>query len=178
MGKRVSDNLKARRDGAGILESEIPFQKLLSLREGYFLEYMEKEAIILEGAGEIVKRMKSKNILSAIVSSGTNKYLYLVLKKFNLEDSIDFIVSGDDVLKGKPDPECYLTAFNKAIKIIPDLKTEECLVFEDTEAGVTAGKNAGMKVVLIPTLTSIMPTVAMPDYIIDSLLNFKDSMLE
>jgi beta-phosphoglucomutase-like phosphatase (HAD superfamily) len=46
------------------------------------------------------------------------------------------------VSKKKPDPEIYLTAMNKA-----GLSPEECVVAEDSENGVTAGKAAGMHVV-------------------------------
>ncbi|MBY0517748.1 MAG: HAD-IA family hydrolase [Bacteriovoracaceae bacterium] len=52
------------------------------------------------------------------------------------------LISINDVKKGKPDPEGYLMAAEK-LKVQPSA----CVVFEDTPAGISAGKNAGMKVI-------------------------------
>jgi beta-phosphoglucomutase-like phosphatase (HAD superfamily) len=177
MGKRVYDNLKIRRDAAGISEKEIPMEKLREVREAYFLDLVKIDSILLKGSHEIFTIMKEKNILTAIVSSGTKKYINLMLDIFKLQNYVDFVIGGDDVVEGKPNPECYLKAYEHALQSIPNLQTEECLVFEDTEAGVTAGKNAGMKVVLIPTSYSIMPTEILADYKIDSLLEFDKTIL-
>lgn len=177
VGKRVYDNLKSRRDGAGITEQEIPMDTLQTVRENYFLELMQKEAILMPGSLQTLCLMKEHNITTAIVSSGTKKYIDIFIETFHLKAYVNFEIAGDDVANGKPDPECYRKAYEKALITIPDLQTNECLVFEDTEAGVTAGKNAGMKVVLIPTPSSIMPKEIQPDYQIDSLLNFDVSIL-
>jgi HAD superfamily hydrolase (TIGR01509 family) len=177
MGKRVYDNLKIRRDAAGISEIEIPMEKLREVREKYFLEHVKNDTILLEGVHEILNTIREKNILAAIVSSGTKVYINLILDMFHLQSYVNFIISGDDVQEGKPNPECYLVAYKQAFQILPNLQTKECLVFEDTEAGVTAGKKAGMKVVLIPTSYSIMPTTILPDYEINSLLMFDKTIL-
>jgi len=177
MGKRVYDNLKARRDGAGISEEQIPMDKLQEIREGYFLSFMKDEIVLLEGVHEILEIMKQKHIITAIVSSGTKKYVELVMDIFKLRNDIHFIITGDDVERGKPDPECYLKAYDQALNELKDLHNQECIVFEDTESGITAGKKAGMKVVYIPTPTSVPPINYLPDYTINSLLSFKTEVL-
>ena len=176
-GKRAYDNLKARRDGAGITEEKIPIVQLQEVREGYFLSFMKDEVALLEGVHEILDIMKQKNIITAIVSSGTKKYVELVLDIFKLRKNIHFIITGDDVEQGKPEAECYLKAYEKVHNELKDLYKHECIVFEDTESGITAGKKAGMKVVYIPTSTSVPPTHYLPDYTIDSLLNFNSEVL-
>lgn len=55
MGKRVYDNLKARRDGAGISEVDIPMDKLQEVREKLFLPLMKEEIVLLEGARKLWK---------------------------------------------------------------------------------------------------------------------------
>lgn len=177
MGKRVYDNLKARRDGAGITEEQIPMDKLQEIREGFFLSLMKDEVVLLDGVHEILEIMQQKNIITAIVSSGTKKYVELVLDIFNLRNNIHFIITGDDVERGKPEPECYLKAYEKAHNELQNLHNLECIVFEDTESGITAGKKAGMKVVYIPTSTSVPPIDYLPDYTINSLLNFNTEVL-
>jgi beta-phosphoglucomutase-like phosphatase (HAD superfamily) len=59
------------------------------------------------------------------------------------------MVTADHITKGKPDPMCYLMAASQ-LRSAP----EECLVFEDSLAGITAGKNAGAKVVGVATTLS------------------------
>jgi sugar-phosphatase len=56
------------------------------------------------------------------------------------------LISADAVERGKPDPEPYLLAASAL-----DVSARECIVFEDSPAGVRAGKAAGMHVVALTT---------------------------
>lgn len=67
-----------------------------------------------------------------------------VLRYFVLESLFDEILYGDEVQKGKPDPECY----NKIISML-NLKPSECLIFEDSESGIRAALAAGASVMRI-----------------------------
>ena len=67
-----------------------------------------------------------------------------MIKQMNIEEAFDFIVTKDNVKRKKPDPEIY-----NAIMKHYNAKPDECLVFEDSYAGVLAGKNAGVEVVNI-----------------------------
>ena len=71
----------------------------------------------------------------------SSKNAKLVLKKLDLISFFDFIIDGNDITMGKPNPEIFLTASKK-------LKTEpkNCLVFEDAQSGIDAANNAGMVV--------------------------------
>jgi sugar-phosphatase len=65
-----------------------------------------------------------------------------VLEASGLADALTTIVSADDVVRGKPDPEGYL----KALALLDGgIEAAEVLVFEDTEAGVASAKAAGMR---------------------------------
>ncbi|MFO5528864.1 MAG: HAD family hydrolase, partial [Cuspidothrix sp.] len=59
------------------------------------------------------------------------------------------IVSGDDITSSKPSPEGYLLAVERMNQVYPELnlQPDECLVIEDTLAGVQAAKRAQMQVV-------------------------------
>ncbi|PIQ92359.1 MAG: hypothetical protein COV69_02845 [Parcubacteria group bacterium CG11_big_fil_rev_8_21_14_0_20_39_14] len=63
----------------------------------------------------------------------------LVLSKTSFDKNVDIIVTGDEVKKGKPDPEIFLVAVNK-LKV----KLEEIIVIEDAASGVRAAKSVGM----------------------------------
>jgi beta-phosphoglucomutase-like phosphatase (HAD superfamily) len=70
----------------------------------------------------------------------------------NDERCFDFIVCGDEVANGKPAPDIYLAAA-LGLKASPT----ECLVLEDSEAGIRAAYAAGMTPVMIPDLKQPSP---------------------
>jgi beta-phosphoglucomutase family hydrolase len=141
----------------------------------------EKEAIYREiyaptitpqpGLVELLEALKGKGMLCAVGSSGYRLNVNFVLERCNIEPYFAAIVAGDEVTRCKPDPEIYLTAAAKL-----GLRAEECIVFEDAEAGIEAAKRAGMRVVALATTFSrefLQQTDA--DYIID---DFRDINIE
>ncbi|PIB32890.1 beta-phosphoglucomutase [Gaetbulibacter sp. 5U11] len=62
-----------------------------------------------------------------------------ILEKVNLLSKFDAIVDGNDVSKAKPDPEVFLIAAQHL-----NMKPEDCIVFEDSVAGVQAANTANM----------------------------------
>ncbi len=62
-----------------------------------------------------------------------------ILERVNLMSDFDAIVDGNDVTKAKPDPEVFLIAAKEL-----NIKPEDCIVFEDSVAGVTAANSANM----------------------------------
>jgi HAD superfamily hydrolase (TIGR01509 family) len=83
----------------------------------------------------------------AVVSSGNRAGVMAILDAMGWEGMFDAVVSGDDVARGKPDPEPYLAAA-MALKVSPS----DCLVLEDTEAGIASGRAAGMSVLDVTKL--------------------------
>jgi HAD superfamily hydrolase (TIGR01509 family) len=78
----------------------------------------------------------------ALVSSGNRDGVEAILGTMGWREYFGAVVSGDDVRKGKPDAEPYLTAAR-----LLGLDAARCLVFEDTEAGIKSGLAAGMSVI-------------------------------
>ncbi len=91
-------------------------------------------------------RISSETCLVGIVTGSPHKAVLHVLHSLGIESLINLIVSGDDVKKGKPDPEPYLLAAEKL-----GVSSEECLVLEDSVNGVKAARTAGMNVIAIAT---------------------------
>jgi beta-phosphoglucomutase-like phosphatase (HAD superfamily) len=110
----------------------------------------------------------------AVGSSGYRANVEFVLDKCNIGRYFKATVAGDEVTRCKPDPEIYLTAAKHL-----GLKPEECIVFEDAEAGIEAGKRAGMRVVALATTfdrSFLEQTDA--DYIIDDFRGLEIERLE
>ncbi len=116
----------------------------------------EKEAIYREiyattiaptrGLTEFLSECRRRGLKCAVGSSGCMANVDFVLDGCGIRDSFEAVVAGDRVRRCKPDPEIYLTAA-AALGLAP----AECIVFEDAEAGIVAGKRAGMKVVALST---------------------------
>jgi beta-phosphoglucomutase-like phosphatase (HAD superfamily) len=80
----------------------------------------------------------------AIVSAALLREIDVVVDGAGIRDALSAVVSQDDVVNGKPDPECYLTAARR-LEVAPG----DLLAFEDTPTGVTAAKAAGAYVVAL-----------------------------
>ncbi len=95
------------------------------------------------GAAELVARLADREW--AVVTSGSHSVATLRLRTVGLPIP-DVFVTSDDVQRGKPDPEPYLTAAGRL-----DLTPPDCLVVEDSPTGVSAAKAAAMRVVALLT---------------------------
>jgi HAD superfamily hydrolase (TIGR01509 family) len=124
----------------------------------------------MSGADHALKISRAKLKVVAIVSSGSLEYINQVLNKFNLSGYLDFIISGDQVTKGKPNPECYLKAFQKAKKLVSDINKHQCLVVEDAPIGVQSAQAAGFPVLFVQSRDEYQDTSV--DYKIKSLEDF------
>ena len=89
-------------------------------------------------AADLLDRARGNKKI-ALVSSGNRQGVTAILASVGWESVFDVIISGDDVARGKPDPEGYRTA--AAVLNVPP---SECLVLEDSDAGLMSGKAAGM----------------------------------
>lgn len=107
-----------------------------------YVEYISKldESELLPGVKEYLTGLRARQIGVALGSASKNAEF--ILNKLNITDLFDAVVDGNKVSLAKPDPEVFLIA-GKELGLQPD----DCIVFEDAEAGVQAGKAAGMKVV-------------------------------
>lgn len=93
---------------------------------------------ILPGAMETLEELKKNGIKIAIGSSSKNTPI--ILKQIGLDTYFDAISDGNNITHSKPDPEVFL----KAAEML-GISPEHCMIVEDADAGIEAGKRAGMK---------------------------------
>jgi HAD superfamily hydrolase (TIGR01509 family) len=104
---------------------------------------------IYPGLDDLIFNLRAAQIKLAIVSGALRSEIDLVLNRANLSQHFTVIVSGDDGVASKPEPDGYLLAierFNQQNAGIA-LKPSNCLAIEDTFPGIQAAKQAGMQVV-------------------------------
>lgn len=114
--------------------------ELAERKNGYYLELlkdMDNSAVLtgVYGALEILKR---RNLLLAVGSASKNAPL--ILEKTGLLPYLNQVSCGLDTTKSKPDPEVFLVAARKL-----QLDPAQCLVVEDSAAGIEAAKAGGMR---------------------------------
>lgn len=100
----------------------------------------------IPGSVKFVESLKAKGIKVGLVTSSSETKLIGVNKEKHFDKLFDTIVSAARVKNGKPNPECYLLAA-KELGIEP----QNCIVFEDSFAGLEAGNAAGMTTVGVAT---------------------------
>ena len=118
---------------------DLQFQALQEQKNHWYLDLVSglgpNDA--LPGAIDFLLQTHSKGILIALGSASKNAPM--VLKKLGITELFGAIIDGNNVINGKPHPEVFLKGANAL-----GLKPSECLVFEDSIAGVKAAKQAGM----------------------------------
>jgi len=94
----------------------------------------------MPGLITLISALQKGNYRLAVASSAKREKIAIVLRKLELENTFEVVVSGeDDIEHGKPAPDIFLKAA-EMLGVTP----EECLVLEDAENGVKAAKGAGM----------------------------------
>jgi beta-phosphoglucomutase-like phosphatase (HAD superfamily) len=104
------------------------------------------------GARTFVAGLDAAGVATAVVTSSPRVLLDAVVDHLGLE--ILVTVAGDEVARGKPDPEGYLAAAREL-----EVPPAACVVVEDSPTGVAAGEAAGMRVLAVP---SGVPVTATP----------------
>ena len=104
---------------------------------------------IFPGAEHFIRKME-KDFALGIVSMANREEIEHVLETSGLADCFSVVVSAEDVAACKPDPECYHKGFNliDAVRMrrgSNPMIHSDCLVVEDTAAGILAAKRAGLK---------------------------------
>ncbi|KXB55584.1 HAD family hydrolase [Lachnoanaerobaculum saburreum] len=148
------DNLKNEIDGISFHETAVYFKNKFGISDSvekickdwedmaydkYKYEVKEKP-----GCKKFLEHLRSKGIKMGIATSNNRSMVDVVLESLNMKDFFEVITTSDEVKRGKPAPDVYLTTAN-----LLNVEPKNCLVFEDVVAGIMAGKSAGMKVCAI-----------------------------
>lgn len=119
--------------------SQEEFMELMAKKNNDYLNYIAKmdESEILPDVPKVLDYLIEQK--QPISLGSASKNAREILKKVDLLNQFDAIVDGNDVSKAKPDPEVFLNAA-KALEMLP----KDCIVFEDSVAGVQAANTANM----------------------------------
>lgn len=99
------------------------------------------------GLDELLIYLTDKNIKKAVATSSNREVALNLLENANILQYFNYVLCGDEVKKSKPDPEVFLNVAKKL-----DVNPRNCLVLEDSEAGIIAASRGRMKAIIIPDL--------------------------
>jgi len=104
----------------------------------------------MPGLETLLKKLETLQIRKGVATSSHRQFAKKALGHFNLEPRFEFILTADDVEKGKPHPDIYLEAAKKL-----NVEPENMLVLEDSFTGSTAAAAAGAYTIAVPTKHSV-----------------------
>ena len=111
-------------------------------KEIIFRDIYKSKIYPIEGLKKFLDNLKENNILLSIGSNAIRKNVLMTIEELSITNYFSYIICGDEVSKGKPDPEMYIKTLSKL-----NIRKDECVIFEDSIEGVTAAKNADIKVI-------------------------------
>lgn len=100
--------------------------------------------VVNEGLAVTLQALKAAGLPLGLATTAARRNVHAILGHVGLLDLFDRIVAGEDVVAGKPDPECYRTVCER-LGVLP----ERAVVFEDSIVGVRAARAAGCAVVRV-----------------------------
>ena len=120
---------------------------LLKKAERY-LRLLQEQPIFFHGVKDVLMNL-AKYFPLAVGSGALLNEIEFALKNLDAMNYFKFVVSAEDVSEGKPNPQIFSLAYRKLLSFESGLKTEECLVVEDSIHGILAAHNARMKCIAV-----------------------------
>lgn len=143
-GHTAVSNITRIIDKYGVTDS---LDECLTKMRAIEAEYIKRGIPLKNGARELLRYLKEHDIKTCLASSSTKGRAYTLLGQNGIDGFFDVGVFGNEVEHSKPAPDIFLKACEKS-----KTPAEECLVLEDSEAGIRAAHAAGIPVICVPDL--------------------------
>jgi beta-phosphoglucomutase len=136
--------------------SEAHIKTLIARKARIYQETIRSRDVMYPGAKEFVRECAARFPLM-IVTGTLRAEAEMILRRANLRDLFVDIVAAEDVARGKPDPEGFITALGRLGFLLRQrdaIEPAQSLVIEDTAAGIEAARGAGMRVLALKQTAS------------------------
>jgi len=148
----LPEDLQNQIEGMSFTETAEYFKKRFNLKESIeeikidwntrAYDYYNDKVKVKQGVIPFLKYLKLNDIKIGLGTSNSKELAIATLKSNNIFEYFDIVKTSCEVNKGKPNPDIFLKVAEEL-----NVNANKCLVFEDTLAGVKAGKAAGMDVI-------------------------------
>jgi len=145
------NRVDTRRIFVEALGEGFPFDMVHQKWRQYFNDHVTKVGVpVKAGLHLLLEQLTNVRISKAVATSTSKPSALRLLKTCDLVDCFEAIVGGNEVSQGKPHPEIFLTAAER-LRVAPS----DCVVFEDSAAGIEGAHAAGMISILVPDVVAI-----------------------
>lgn len=139
LGKKIQDSVEYFLSKYNIPKSDELITELIQRKEQAYMDLINQNGLQpVAGVKACISQAKRLGWKLAVASSGSHEKIQFSLGQVGLLDVFDEIISGDDVIHGKPAPDLFL----KAIQMV-HATPSDCVIVEDSVTGVTAAKESG-----------------------------------
>ena len=126
----------------GDMYTKDELKKMTDDKEIIFRDIYKSKIYPIEGLKQFLDNLKENNILLSIGSNAIRKNVLMTIEELSITNYFSSIICGDEVSRGKPDPEMFVKTLSNL-----NVSRNECIIFEDSIEGVKAAKNADIKVI-------------------------------
>jgi HAD superfamily hydrolase (TIGR01509 family) len=143
-----------------------PVEELVRRRGEIAAEFFANCVGLFPSARATLEQLRAMDLRLAVATSSVSASARPFLNRQGLTSFFDVIITGDEIERGKPDPDIYLRAGEKL-----SIPADACLVIEDALSGVAAAKAAKMRVAAIPDRRFVDPVAyeKQADYLLQNL---------
>lgn len=128
--------------------NDFPIEDVIKDVHALMAKRFETEGVpIKTGLKSLLEYLKENNYKTIVATSSNRERVDTILSQAQITDYFDDSICGDEVTKGKPNPEVFLKSCQKL-----GVNVDEAIVLEDSEAGIQASYDAGIKVICIPDM--------------------------
>ena len=120
-------------------------EEMMRRRGEIAADFFAKHIDLFPSTKEVLEKLRKMNLPLAVATSSVGASARPFLDRHHLADFFDVIITGEEVERGKPQPDIYLRAGERLA-----VPAESCLVIEDSLSGIAAAKAAEMRVAAIP----------------------------
>jgi HAD superfamily hydrolase (TIGR01509 family) len=120
-------------------------EELMRRRGKIATEFFAHHVGLFPSTKEVLRELRELNLRLAVATSSVSASARPFLDRHQLTPFFNVIVTGDEIERGKPEPDIYLLAAKEL-----DVAANECLVIEDSLSGIAAAKAAKMRVAAVP----------------------------
>ena len=133
-------------------------------KEAYFRQIIDREFPAMAGAAELIDQLQDAGFSLAVGSSAPPENVHQILEHLQRKERFQGIITGNDVTRGKPDPQVFLLGA-QAMRVDPS----RCVVVEDAPAGVAAAHAAGMQCVALASTGRSPETLREAEVVVEQL---------
>ncbi|MBE6113834.1 MAG: HAD family hydrolase [Erysipelotrichaceae bacterium] len=127
-------------------DGRVSYEEFKDCAQAYEKIYQEENGVnTMKGVVELLEHCKQRDIKVIVATSSYLEKAVVRMKLAGIYKYFDTVISGDMVQRSKPNPDIFLKAQETL-----GLAKNDCIIFEDSNAGVEAGVRAGMRVCMVP----------------------------